>query len=1044
MSKTLGFYNLTGGLNTVQDLATINSTTNRTESPDMLNVEYYKLGGIQTMKGNKRLGKVNDFTNVNGTEYGDIICGIEYILANKAYMVVADKLGYIYEYDKTNKEFKPIIVDDTLEDPDERYLKFHFQYIDPDAERPELDTDFYDNERIYAVPYNNGIVFVNGKEALYYNHDKPEMNKVWTPVLSIEDNNETVETTFYPVCVASYRGRLFFGANVAEQEDTTYEGGMLFYSGVGLGIPQEDPDNPGSYLPWQESANVGEDAGAFKEFFEDSSNFTGLGTWAEYLVIHKEQNTYLLDGTADLADSWQLKPYSEYTVPSQQSYVIANNGYYTYVPEAGGIYPLLSRSIYNNMYQGGDLSVKIKDSFDLIDTLNYSKIYTTYHAKKKYIMFYIPTLDGNGSNNCFIYDINTKTWLHRRVPQYVTCAFKYNNEVYIGVKDTETNHVKVLKEFSGKTFDGTSIEFHYVTPPFIWGGGTNKTTTKEFRVKLINSSANHFYIESLRDGLMDSKAQRLIKNVNDNLDGLIWDIGLSQYDRLYDNSYITADFYEYTVGDNKYYAKVDNTHIVDTTKIYGDIQEVDVNGSTRYILTNFLNYYKYFRVNTLIPSTSSDYDTIRYNLKPSYAWNEQVKGSFCYKNGKYYAWVDQTTGLCTTNLEYQDWYQWYGIKLTGGEGSPQRFRVSESVLNDINTKLNKTATQWTTKDYPHDMQYYYYNDGSWKTNTWVLAGQTWYSALYTMMQYGKYVDDGLNMSLYMNGSMIQRYQGNTWKGKSKIPESAWKDNPDTVKGNKKNNEVPTGTKPLSITKGTKATGEQASITISVKIKGVSQNITLTRYSAGDLGKRNGDTNYYTKTLTNGTAQVYLDSACETQDENHLTGSISGDTLTYNSLSLTRYSQGDGQWKDPAYYKYTDLTSVVPTTIDGAEEIYHYPDDSDPVWEQTLTDTVWDYSNVDEPYIVDNRPVTRAGVKEGEKLGNTYEDMSLSDGVPGDAWLQQGYQTKRMLLPDQYFETIQFRFSGGGYDKDGNERYSDSICIGGFEVDGIQLAETPWK
>ena len=50
----------------------------------------------------------------------------------------------------------------------------------------------------------------------------------------------------------------------------------------------------------------------------------------------------------------------------------------------------------------------------------------------------------------------------------------------------------------------------------------------------------------------------------------------------------------------------------------------------------------------------------------------------------------------------------------------------------------------------------------------------------------------------------------------------------------------------------------------------------------------------------------------------------------------------------------------------------------------------------------------------------------------------------MLLPDQYFETVQFKFSGGGYDGDGNERYNDNICIGGFEVEGIQLAETPWK
>ena len=1022
MSKTLSFYNLTGGLNTAQDLATINSTPNRTESPEMINVEYYKLGGIQTMKGNKEIGSSSDFEAVG---YKDILCGIEYTIGNNSYMLVADKEGYIYEYDKDDNEFN--------------YVNIKFSTVTTKNEQDEdvVDEDFYANERIYAVPYNNGIVFVNGYEALYYNHDKPTLNKVWVPKLEIEDDSTTpsttLTTTFHPVCVASYRGRLFFGANKCTQVDeneqeVTYEGGMLFYSGVGLGIEET----------WQESSNLGEDAGAFKEFFEDSSNFTGLGTWAEYLVIHKEQNTYTLDGTMDLASEWELKPYSEYTVPSQQSYVIANNGYYSYIPEAGGIHPLFTRSIYNTLYQGTDISIKIKDSFDLLDNLAYDKTYAVYHPKKKYMMFYMTTLDGNGSNNCFIYDINTKSWLHRKVPQYVTCAFRFDNEIYIGIKDSETNTVKVLKEFSGKTFDGKSIEFSYLTPPFIWGGGTNKTTSKEFRVKLVNSGANHFYIESFKDGLTESKEQRLVKNVNDNLNGLLWDIGLAQADKLWDDAYVADTFYSFTVGDNTYYADKENP--TDDTRIYSSIEAVDVNGTTRYVLKNFINFYKYFRVTTLIPSDSSDYDTTKDVYYPSYAYNDQVKGSFCYRNGKYYAWVDQVTGLCTTNLKYTDWYEWYGIKLTGGEGSPQRFRVSKTLLDDINAKLNRTATIWKTIDYTNDMRYWRYDNSTWAKGSWVTGNNhTWYSALYTMQQYGKYVDDGLNMSMYLDGGLIQRYQGNTWKGKSQIPESEWKNNPDTVKGNPKNNEIPTGTKPLSITKGTKATGEQASITISVKEGGKTKSITLTRYSAGDLGKRTGDTNYYTKTTANGSTTVYKDGACT---ETYNTGTISGDNLTVGANVYTRYPQTDSKWKDIEYYLYTNLTNG--NAFDGAIEIYPYPDDDDLIWRQTLTDTTWDFTpeDVKTQYFIIDRP--GAGARTGERLGYTYEDIELKTDASGDAWLHPGYQTKRMLLPNQYFETVQFKFSGGGYDKDGNERYNDNICISGFEVDGIQLAETPWK
>lgn len=1024
MSKTLSFYNLTGGLNTVQDLATINSTPNRTESPDMLNIEYYKLGGIQTMKGNKEVGSSSDFSALG---YKDIICGIEYVVGNNSYMLVADKEGYIYEYNKATKSF------------DELSVKFSEVYNDPEDATSGLDEDFYANVRIYAVAYNNGIVFVNGNEALFYNKVHSELNNVWTPTLEIDDNGTTVSTTFHPTCVASYRGRLFFGADKTEQGNGTYEGGMLFYSGVGLGTEEV----------WEESANIGEDAGAFAEFFEDSSNFTGLGTWANYLVIHKEQNTYLLDGTGDLASEWELKPYSEYTVPSQQSYVIANNGYYSYIPEAGGIHSLLTRNIYNSTYQGGDIAIKIKDSFEFLDTLNYSKIFAVFHPKKKYIMFYMPMLTGNGSNNCFIYDINTKSWLHRRVPQNVTCAFRYNNDIYIGVVDRETNTVKVLKEFYGKDFDGVPIDFYYLTPPFIWGGGTNKTTTKEFRVKLVNSGANHFYIESFNDGVTDTREQRLTKNINDNLNGLIWDIGLSKDDKLYSDAYETATFYSYTINGETYYADVDNTHLRDDTRIYGAIEAVDVGGNTRYILKNFINFYKYFRVNTLYPGTSSDKDVTKVKTHTSYAWVEQIKGQYCYRSsdGKYYAWVDQTTGLCTTNLEYKDWVQWYGIKLGN-----QRFRVSETILNSINSKLNKSAKEWKMTSYPDDIRYYVQTQSAWKSNSWNEAGQTWFAALYTMIKYGEYVDDGLNNSLYMNGSMIQRNQTNSWKSKDKIPNSAWKDNPDTVYGKKKNNEVPKGTKPLSITKGTKSTGEQASITISVKIKGTSTTITLNRYSSGDLGQRTSTTNYYTEGDVVGLGiKVYSDSSCKTRYPNSTTtGIISGgtggigDTLTINGLTLTKYSQGNGIWEEVFYYKYTDLSTVTPSPIDGAVLIYEYPADDDIIWEQTLTDSIWDYTDKDDKteYYIIERP--GSGVIEGIRNGYTYEDMSLAHTSRGDAWLHPGYLTKRMLLPNQYFETVQFKFSGGGYDKDGNERYNDNICIGGFEVDGIQLAETPWK
>lgn len=988
MSKTLSFYNLTGGLNTVQDLATINSTPNRTESPDMMNIEYYKLGGIQTMKGNKVFGDTDAF-NLIPEDVRDIVCGIEYITGNNSYMIVVNRNGDIFRYNKSTKKFVKAATG------------FSEKFVDPDVEHPVRDFDFYKNIKIYGVPYDNGIVFVNGNEALYYKYDgTTETVDVWTPKLSVKDeHNQTVETTFYPTCVASYRGRLFFGADKTEQQGSTYEGGMLFYSGIGLGREHT----------WEESANLGEDAGAFAEFFEDSSNFTGLGVWAEFLVIHKEQNTYLLDGTGDLASEWQLKPYSEYTVPSQHSYVIANNGYFSYIPEANGIYPLLSRNIYNNTFQGGDLAYKIKDSFEYLDNLHYDNIFAVHHPKKKYIMFYMPTLNGIGSNYCYIYDIQTKTWLLRRVPQEVTSAFKFNNETFIGIKDTDGT-VKVLKEFTGKSFDGKPIDFYYLTPPFIWGGGTNKTTTKEFRVKLVNNRANHFYIESFKDGLIFSKEKRLVKNVNDNLDGLIWDIGLNKDDKLYDDSYIEAgDFYEYTYNGKTYYTK----ELITSTNnpILYSTATVPDGYSSKYVLSKPLDYYLYFKTQVKTETTQGNEDYIETITHKTYGWNQQQTTSWCYKNGDYLAWVDQRTGECTTNIidttsttKSKIAFQ----QLNYSEGWTGLIAVSKSDYDNFWNTPNKLLVAYATGkeggQWVHSATYgevtgdlYIYtsnepNGSAWKDNR---GRGTWL-----------YASNGAQVLIGHPGARMEQYDETT-----------------TV-----TTEVPQGTTPSGKAKSF-TTGDN---TITIQVNGTA--LVLTRYPAGDLGSATSDINYYTKTDTNGSTNVYSDNKCS----NYLgTGTISGNTLSYNSLSLIRYSQADGNYDTYKYWKYMDLVNETPTTIDGLTLIYEYPDDSDPIWEQTLTDTIWDYSDVQLPYIISRTGLTDQQVIEGIREGYTYEDKPHTD--TGDAWLQPGYQTKRMLLPNQYFETVQFKFSSSE-----SATTSDSICISGFEVDGIQLAETPWK
>lgn len=521
MGATVKYYNLTGGLNTVQGIGTINQSNKRTESPDMKNVEYYKLGGLKSMKGN---------TQFANTLPSQVSLGFEYVYGNNKYMVVTTVDGTLYIYDKITNTFKEI-----------------FKFKTPTS-------------RHSICTFNNGIVVSNGvDDLLFYQYgrhnllsgtvttstknnsvtgtstefttqlsvgDYIEINSVKYKVIEITSDTElrieptpteaVTDSNYYlsdiselnavykntddpniskPVrglALQSYQGRIFVGGN----------DGILYYSEVGL------------IHGW----DLKYGAGAIPSFYDDNSDFTAFGLWDKYLIICKRERSYILDGTDADTTNWTVSPYSDFTCDSQQSWLVANNSFLVYTRTGGGIYPLLQRTIYNANYQGNDLSVKVRDSFEYVNTAKFDYIFPVYAPKKKYIMFYIPMLMGVGSNYCFIFDIQSKTWLLRVVPQDVTVAFRYNNEIYIGTSDG-----KVLKEFSSLTFDGQPIEWYWKSPWFSYGEGSNHLSTREFRINIAEESTNRFRIRNRRDG-KDAYNTRAVSNNLDSFIGLVWDV----------------------------------------------------------------------------------------------------------------------------------------------------------------------------------------------------------------------------------------------------------------------------------------------------------------------------------------------------------------------------------------------------------------------------------------------------------------------------------------------------------------------------------------
>jgi len=518
LGKNIRYDNLTGGLNTVSSLGTINQTNKRTESPEMYNVEWFKLGGLKSMEGNVQFGD---------TQSEEISVGTEYLKNQIRYMVIGTTSGDVKVYNPVTSVF------DTI-------------YTFPTA-----------TDRMSIVSFNNGIVATNGVDDLIFwekgrntllagsisgtigTKNITGVSTEFTTELHVGDyivigdytyvideitsdtamkvtenlietfttesfnlgelslcnanlinsDDPSVSNPIRGLAIQVYKGRLFVGGN----DDN------LYYSQLGL------------YNGW----DIKYEAGAFPPFYNDTSNIYALGIYADYLLVHKRNYTYILAGEGT-PDTWNLQPFTDISCESQQSFIATNNAYYVYSRKNGGIYPLLKRTIFSDKFVGDELSVKIRDTFADLNNSKLNEIFCVSSPQKRWICFYVPMLSGHGSNVAFIFDLQTNAWLTRIVPQHVTCAFRYNDRVYIGTSDG-----KVLEEFKGLTFDGYTINFMWKSPWFDFGDGSSYLSTREFRIQIAEDSNNDFFVRNGRDGLTDY-TERRVRNKSGSKQALIW------------------------------------------------------------------------------------------------------------------------------------------------------------------------------------------------------------------------------------------------------------------------------------------------------------------------------------------------------------------------------------------------------------------------------------------------------------------------------------------------------------------------------------------
>ena len=516
--KSQVVYNdLTGGLNNVNSIDTINSSTKKTETPDMVNVEFFKLGGIKSMEGNIPFGDKQDYP---------VISGWEYTKDNNKYMVIGLSNGDVKIYNDSTDVFDLIYTFPTTSDKmsfcnmnngivvtngkDDLvfYEKGRHQILSGTVSTTANDVEITGTHTEFTTELKPGdTIDINGT---IYTIDSitndTKLDVVVAPTESVSDevyylseisrcnatlvNEEdpSIQTPIRGLAIQYYNGRLWVGG----------ENGV-FYSQVG------------QYNKW----DIHYDAGVIYSIYNDTSEVKALGLYSDYMLIHKEFNTYLLTCTGD-STTIAVRPYSNVSCDSQQSWIVSNTKYYVYSREYMDIYPLTQRTIFSDKFIGEALTTKVRDAFQNMREADADKIFCVSYPKKRWMIFYMPMVDQLGSSYGLIYDFQCKAFLVRKVPQEIDCAFNFINNVYIGTHDGY-----VLKEFNGTTFNGEVINAYYKSPWFEWINDYTQSFS-EFSINISDEYNNNFYIRTFKDGL-EQHEDRIIDTNLISSAGLIWD-----------------------------------------------------------------------------------------------------------------------------------------------------------------------------------------------------------------------------------------------------------------------------------------------------------------------------------------------------------------------------------------------------------------------------------------------------------------------------------------------------------------------------------------
>ncbi len=300
----------------------------------------------------------------------------------------------------------------------------------------------------------NGVLVITESDPLFYikNNENYDVEDCGLKDLSDEDIVDAVITV--------YKGRVWAA-----------KGATIYYSALG------------TYDNFTEE----NDAGYINEFHTDTGSITALKPYKDYLAIYKKDSVYLLTGTS--ADDFAIVLFANKGAVGDKTVVNVENKQYFL---SNGIYALEQVGELNQIQLGSEISLKIKDEFDLF--INPELSFSCHYEKRSQIWYFFSYLGEQYFHTVWINDYINKAWYKRVIPQDIVTACVFEDCVYTADKDGN-----IYKEDFGTTFSGLPIPFMWKSPFLSITTPHHRKIIDEFYFLLDTEFDNNFNFSVYKD-----------------------------------------------------------------------------------------------------------------------------------------------------------------------------------------------------------------------------------------------------------------------------------------------------------------------------------------------------------------------------------------------------------------------------------------------------------------------------------------------------------------------------------------------------------------